>query len=209
MKKKLIMMIALLSFWGVSAEAQSFEFLYQGQSLEDGATVTIVAEKNAFGELSCETNPSTNPTNGLVLKLPEGSVGTVKAVLEIQQNTLTGSNLQWCMGGVCTMFGEDTSLTKKFNAEDVIQVQFDASNIQVEGSLTAKLMVTYNFSNTSVLIKFVNGEATGLKDMDSVKGLGDVYDMNGHLIRKTADAAQMKTLPSGIYIVGNKKILNQ
>lgn len=209
MKNKLLMMTALLSFWGVSVNAQSFVFQYQGQSLEDAATVTIAAETNAFGELSCETNPSTNPMSGLVLRLQEGSQGPVKAVLEIQQNTLTGSNLQWCMGGECTMFGENTTMTKKFNAEDVIQVQFDASNIQVEGSLTAKLTVTYEFADISVFIKFVNGESTGLSSVESVKDLGNVYDMSGRLLLKTADATQMKTLPSGIYIVGNKKVLNQ
>lgn len=209
MKKKLLVMTFLLSFWGVSVNAQSFEFQYQGQSLEDAATVTIAAETNAFGESSCETNPSTNPTNGLVLRLQEGSQGIVKAVLEIEQNTLTGSNLQWCMGGECSMFGESTSMTKKFNAEEIIQVQFDASNIQVEGSLTAKLTVTYEFADISVFIKFVNGESTGLSSVESVKDLGNVYDMSGRLIRKKADATQMKTLPSGIYIVGNKKVLNQ
>ena len=147
--------------------------------------------------------------SGLVLRLQEGSQGPVKAVLEIQQNTLTGSNLQWCMGGECTMFGENTTMTKKFNAEDVIQVQFDASNIQVEGSLTAKLTVTYEFADISVFIKFVNGESTGLSSVESVKDLGNVYDMSGRILLKTADATQMKTLPSGIYIVGNKKVLNQ
>ena len=52
---------ALLLMIGLLTKAQSFEFQYQGKSLTDGATVTIVAEEDAWGVLSCETNPASNP----------------------------------------------------------------------------------------------------------------------------------------------------
>ena len=63
MRKVLLVMAVMMSVLVTSVKAQSFEFQYQGQSLEDGATVTIAAEANAFGELSCETNPSSDPNN--------------------------------------------------------------------------------------------------------------------------------------------------
>ena len=45
MKKCLLLMMAVLSFGGVTVKAQSFEFQYQGQSLKDGDMVTIAAER--------------------------------------------------------------------------------------------------------------------------------------------------------------------
>ena len=48
--------------------AQTFEFRYHGESLADGATVTIQAEEDewGFGEMGCYTNPSSDPNNGLI-----------------------------------------------------------------------------------------------------------------------------------------------
>lgn len=210
MRKVLLVMAVMMSVLVTSVKAQSFEFQYQGQSLEDGATVTIAAETNAFGELSCETNPSSDPNNGLVLKLPEGSQGSVKAVLEIQQNTLDASIIQWCMGGECVLVGNNSSLSKTFNADTITQVLFDTVNIQNEGSLTAKLTVTYDFASLIVYIQFSNGSTTEIKRvLREIGSKADVYDMNGRLVLRKADSRQLETLPSGIYLIGKRKYLNQ
>lgn len=208
--RKLMFVLVAVMCWTASVKAQSFEFQYQGKSLEDGATVTISAEPNAFGELSCETNPSSDPYNGLVLRMPEGSQGNVKAVLEIQKNTLNASVIQWCMGGECVLVRTDNSLSKTFNADTVTQILFDAVNIQNEGSLTAKLTVTYGIASLVVYIQFTNGTTTDIKRI--INGIGskaDVYDMNGRIVLRKADPGQVKSLPSGIYLIGKKKYLNQ
>ena len=144
--------IAVLSSW-----AQSFEFQYQGESLADGDTVTISAEEDLFGDLSCETNNSMNPTNGLMLKLLNGTTATGSAILEITHNTLDAEMLQWCMGGACTSFNNQTSLTKQFTVTDRTQVQFDAIAIHSEGYLTATLKATIGLESHNVNILFVNG----------------------------------------------------
>lgn len=210
MRKVLLVMVTTMSVLVTSVKAQSFEFQYQGKSLEDGATVNIAAETNAFGELSCETNPSSDPNNGLVLRLPEGSQGNVKAELEIQQNTLDASIIQWCMGGECVPLGTKNLLSKSFNADTVTQVLFDAVNIHNEGSLTAKLTVTYELASLIVYIQFTNGTSTDIKRI--LKGIGseaDVYDMSGRLVLRKAGPGQVESLPSGIYLIGKKKYLNQ
>ena len=92
--RKLIFVLVAVMFWTALVKAQSFEFQYQGQSLEDGATVTISAETNAFGELSCETNPIANASNGLVLKLLQDASANGSATLEITENTLSPKMLQ-------------------------------------------------------------------------------------------------------------------
>lgn len=195
MRKVLHVMVAMMSVLVTSAKAQSFEFQYQGQSLEDGATVTIAAETNAFGELSCETNPSSDPDNGLVLKMPEGYQGKVQAVLAIQQNTLNASILQWCMGGECVPVTEDTQ-TKNFEAEGIVQVQFDATAIQGKGNLLATLTVTIGLESHQVMIQFSNDDMTGIAQaLKTDEKNHTVYDLKGCRI---GDKHK-----SGIYIVSD------
>ena len=195
MRKVLLVMAVMMSVLVTSVKAQSFEFQYQGQSLEDGATVTIVAEANAFGELSCETNPSSDPNNGLVLKLPEGYQGKVQAVLSIQQNTLNASILQWCMGGECVPVTEDTQ-TKNFEAEGIVQVQFDATAILEKGNLQATLTVTIGLESHQVMIQFSNDDMTGMAQrLKTDEKNHTVYDLKGCRIKDKGK--------SGVYIVSD------
>ena len=205
MRKFLLVIVALLFLAGGSVKAQTFEFQYQGQSLKDGATVTIAAEANAFGELSCETNPSANPNNGLVLKVSEELKGKASARLEILHNTLNASLVQWCMGGECTFFGTKSFLTKSFETSGNDQVLFDASNIRDKGYLMAELTVTLGAKSLVVNIQFTNGESAGINGVPNTPGALNVYNLRGQILTKDAD--DTKLLPAGIYIVGGKKYL--
>lgn len=200
MNRQLLLLAAFL-FAGLSAFAQTFEFQYKGVALEDGATVTIAAEEDFFGELSCETNPSEDPNNGLVLKMQDLSAGNVKAELQIQNNGLGASMMQWCMGGECSLALNKTSLTKTFAPVGTVQVLFDATDIQGDGNLLATLTVTQNGQTRKVGILFTNEGATSIKSLTSTlsKGEGAVYDLSG---RKMFNG-----LKKGIYIVNGKKIL--
>lgn len=157
---KHLLTIALV--WLLSAPAlmaQTFEFRYHGAAVADGATVTIAAEENYLGELACETNPSSDPNNGLILSLLAGGNATGTATLTIEQNTLNPSVIQWCLGGTCSVFGSNTSLTKNFSVSNGMElVLFDASNFQNEGVLLATLTATIGSETHSVKIKFTNGE---------------------------------------------------
>lgn len=194
MKKCLLLMMALLSFGGLTVKAQSFEFQYQGQSLKDGDVVTIAAEEDAFGDLSCETNSSADPNNGLVLKLLSGSTANVKAELRITHNTLTLQMLQWCMGGECWSVDDTKVFTKQFTVTETVQVQFDASNIQSKGYLLATLKATVGLETHQVIIQFTNGESADIRDMMiNNPQTTAVYDLKGCRIEGS--------IPSGIYIV--------
>lgn len=204
MRKSLLVIVALLSLAGGSVKAQTFEFQYQGQSLKDGATVTIAAEANAFGELSCETNPSANPNNGLVLKLLSGSTANVNASLQVTHNTLSPQMLQWCMGGECTPFANTDALKKQFTVNDVVQVQFDASNIQSKGYLLATLKASVSLETHRVNIQFTNGETANVSEFtENGRQTPRIYDLKGCLMEGH--------IPSGIYIqtdgVSKKKIV--
>ncbi len=141
-------------------EAQTFEFRYHGESLADGATVTIQAEEDewGFGEMGCYTNPSSDPNNGLILKILSGSQNSGDATLKIEENSLFPERILWCMGGNCMMV-MNPSITKPFTAENgICLVQFDAENIQSEGHLLATLTATIGSETHTVNIKFVYGE---------------------------------------------------
>lgn len=63
---------------------------------------------------------------------------------------------------------------------------------------------------TNLEIKHINSlsEVTGLKTATAAsKGLVNVYDLKGHLLRKQVDAKKAKTsLPTGVYIIGGEKV---
>ena len=141
-------------------EAQTFEFRYHGESLADGATVTIQAEEDewGFGEMNCYTNPSSDPSNGLILKILSGSQNSGDATLKIEENSLYPERILWCMGGNCMMV-MNPLITKPFTANNgICLVQFDAENIQSEGHLFATLSATIGSETHTVKIKFVYGE---------------------------------------------------
>ncbi|MBP5688886.1 MAG: dockerin type I repeat-containing protein [Muribaculaceae bacterium] len=157
---KRLLLIATLLFVSIPVlVAQTFEFRYHGESLVDGATVTIIAEENDFGEIACETNPSSNPNNGLVLQVLSGNYTQGSATMTIIDKSFLCENLTWCMGGSCTPFGINTSLTKEFSfINGICQAQFEAFDIQSDGYLVAVLNATIDGVTRTVNIKFINGE---------------------------------------------------
>ena len=160
MIKNLLSLIVMLLMSIPVVGAQSFEFRYHGESLADGETVTIQAEEDewGFGEMNCYTNPSSNPNNGLILKILSGSQNSGDATIKIEENTLFPERILWCMSGSCVIV-MNPSINVPFTANDgICQVQFDAENIQSEGHLLATLSATIGSETHTVKIKFVYGE---------------------------------------------------
>lgn len=160
MIKNLLYLVVMFLMSIPIVEAQTFEFRYHGESLADGETVTIQAEEDewGFGEMNCYTNPSSDPINGLILKILSGSQNSGDATINIKENSLFPARILWCMGGNC-MPVMNPSITKPFTAQNgICQVQFDAENIQSEGHLLATLTATIGSETHTVNIKFVYGE---------------------------------------------------
>ena len=223
MKNKLLLLTAFL-LAPVFAGAQGIEFKYKGETLEDGASVTIFAAEDIFGAMSCETNPSDAPQDGLLLECPPMVGSTVTAELQILSNTLKASTIQWCMGGECSLVGSKTQLEKIFSPGPTAQVLLDATNIIGEGSLSAKLSVSLNNQTKTVYIQFVNEDATGVNNIERSQSYNayTVYDLSGRKVNSQlplrsrvplANPSAFSTfnfqLKKGIYIVDGKKILRQ
>lgn len=199
--KKQLLLISFFLFMVVAAMAQSFEFRYHGNSVADGATVTIAAEEDDFGELSCETNLASNPADGLMLKLLSGTSADFSATMEIEYNTLNASTVQWCMGGACMPFNNVSKLNKNFTVNDAELVQFDAYDIKTTGYLLAKLAVRRALESQTIYIQFTNGESAGIGTMlNNEKAPKDnvVFDLQGRRVDQPT---------KGLYIVGGRKII--
>ena len=154
MKKRLLTVLTFLLTTVNVVIAQSFELQYQGRSLENGAELAILAKENSFGELSCETNPSDNPNNGLVLKLLDATSAEVSARIELGWSEMNISSIQWCMGGICNPVREGEIKTKEFTANETEPVMLDVLGIQAEGSLRADISITLGEVTKRVRVKF-------------------------------------------------------
>ncbi len=201
MKKHLLLTLAVLLLTATMAKAQSFEFCYQGNTVPEGGTVTIAAvpDEFGFGEYWCESNPSSNPNNGLILKLLSGTTASGRANINIERNTLNPQTLKWCMGGECSLLNNKTTLDKNFSVSNAsVQVQFDAENCQSVGDLLATLTATIGIETHTVKILFTYGTS----DVNNVNGdiqQDNVYfDLNGRRVDNPS---------KGVYVTNGKKIV--
>ena len=183
---KKVLVTAVLLIMCAMVKAQSFEFIYGGKSLPDGSIVTIQAKEDVWGQLSCETNPSSNPQNGLMLKLLKGGTADVKLELKIEQQTLEADVLQWCMGGSCIPFGNKDYLMIDASVSGTAPVMFDATNVTSEGFLLAKLTATMSLEQHTVFIRFINGGIV------SVRG-----DVNGDGVANASDIVEIVNIIMG------------
>lgn len=198
--------MAIMLLTATMATAQSFEFQYQGKSVADGGTVTIAAvpDEYGFGEYWCESNPSSNPNNGLILKLLSGTTATGSATLNIERNSLNPQTLKWCMGGECSMLNDKTTLDKTFTVSDgSVQVQFDAENCQSEGDLLASLTATIGSETHTVNILFTYGSAGNEESEEIWWGYMSEADLSSTTCIGTGSAnVQFLT---GIYVPANNE----
>lgn len=199
MKRHLLLTTALLLLIGMSVQAQSFEFQYKGKSVPEGGMVTIAAVEDefGFGELWCESNPSANPADGIVLKLLSGSKASGSATLAIEHNTINPATLKWCMGGTCNLMQDVNLMTKDFSTDNgIVLVQFDAENLRSTGYLLATLKATVAGETHSVKIQFTNGESAGVNGVRFQSGASSsFYDLCGRRVPKPE---------KGLYITSSK-----
>jgi hypothetical protein len=187
------------------AYAQSFEFKYKGKVYANGSTVVINAETDMFGELACETNPASNPDDGLLIVGKDGAYISGSAHMTILEHTFKAKTVQWCMSESCVPMKNVAELDKTFEGTS-IRVLFDAFTIRQEGYLLAKLDVTVGGESQSLYIEFSNGQHSGVSSMTATEVCADIYDLNGRLVLAGADAAARQGLRSGVYVVkaGNR-----
>lgn len=154
MKRFFTFSLLLLGSWLV-AVAQQAEFRFGGVAVAEGATVTIAAEEDEWGDIICESNAPSNPSQGLILANLTSNVLNGRATLTVTSNTMQTSRLQWCMGGECVIMNTN-AFDKNYTvpAGGFTLTQFDALPTQY-GELTATLSVLVGLERHSVNIRFV------------------------------------------------------
>ena len=145
-------MVLTVTAWG----QQPLQFYYKGQPLADGATVTINAVTDDWGDMVCETNPPANPLNGLMLHNLTGSDVSGTATLTLSPGTLAPSLVQWCMGSLCVAVSGNT-YDKAFSVPSggAITTQLDVTPTQF-GEQRAEIRVSAQLRTVTVNIVFVN-----------------------------------------------------
>lgn len=189
--KKILTSFTLLCFL-TTLYAQDCAFQFQGKELADGSEVTIYASEDPlFGDLICDTNPVDDAANGLFLLNKTSKALTCSATINIQTNTMNGSDIQWCMGSDCVPV-TSTSLSKNFTlpASNKMMAKFDCLPTK-EGEMITKLSVRASGKTYTVTIRFVNAP-THISDASTTVVPVAYY---------TLDGRQVPERPRGVCLV--------
>lgn len=203
-------------FSSIEPNNAEFEFRYDGNSLEEGATVVIKAEKDENGEINWTTNPESNPKNGLILATLDGKKQLGQARLEILNSSFQAElpieekpELIWKMGNMDYIFidPESGGDNRDFSTDDegIVMVQLYTQSLRNEGFIDACLTGAINGKKRTVNIKFVNEADTAIKDIQKGSKPFDVYSLNGVKLR--SGVTSLDGLPRGLYIVNGRKIV--
>lgn len=184
--KRLFTFLSLFCMTLFAAHAQSVEFRYHGQALEDEATITIDAEPSIFHteampDYECNTNPIENPQNGLVLVNLTNRELKGTAVLDIEKNTLKPNQIQWCMGGACQIMKEnslDKSFTLPASGTCPVQLDCDANN---DGEMEFTLQTSAGGTARTVTIRFVR-VADRIQTAKAKNIVTDYYTLDGRRV---------------------------
>ena len=85
------------------------------------------------------------------------------------------------------------------------QVDKETCQLIVPDQVVDTYATTYPW-NLFMNIRGENGTQTGIEVYNKIEKSFTIYNMNGSLIKITEDWDDVMALPSGIYIVNNKKI---
>lgn len=184
------------------------------QTWDDGAKLTIT------GNSSKTLNPATPitykelTTYGKSIKLsngaqntfycPEGKVATgVTFISYVNKNPIVRTSYWKEVAGVNYDESTATLMKSAQDAENPDVISFSLPNLS-----------QFTFTNTGeqpcFMLEVTMTDATSVKGVQTVGGAAvttNVYSINGRLLIKNATDADINALGSGVYVVGNRKIM--
>lgn len=184
------------------------------QTWDDGAKLTIT------GNSSKKLNPATPitykelTTYGKSIKLsngaqntfycPEGKVATgVTFISYVNKNPIVRTSYWKEVAGVNYDESTATLMKSAQDAENPDVISFSLPNLS-----------QFTFTNTGeqpcFMLEVTMTDATSVKGVQTVGGAAvttNVYSINGRLLIKNATDADINALGSGVYVVGNRKIM--
>lgn len=184
------------------------------QTWDDGAKLTITGNS---GKTLDPTTPITYKeltTYGKSIKLsngaqntfycPEGKVATgVTFISYVNKNTIVRTSYWKEVAGVNYDESTATLMKSALDAENPDVISFSLPNLS-----------QFTFTNTGeqpcFMLEVTMTDATSVKGVQTVGGAAvtsNVYSVNGRLLIKNATDADINALGSGVYVVGNRKIM--
>lgn len=222
--KKNIILFSVLLLISSFLQAQSIVFLYNGEVLEDGATVTFNAEKNPWGGAGFEAGTNSG-TDQLEISNLASSAVTFFSSVEVVSNDVA-ANLQWCgLDEQCNLIADGYYKKGPFtwgagkNGYMVLDARFEEG---VYGTVKVKASVSVGLVSRIVYIDFVYSSSSGVESVEngiSIKTMDNelvynfstdasrqlnLYNVTGERLRNqhlnTAGSVSLRELPKGIYL---------
>lgn len=194
MKRVLLSLFAALAAFAAGS-AQSFEFRYNGEPIEDGATLEYESMRDILPgheyvcvpRLFTVANVSASPL-------------MFTASLRITENSMEAP-ARMCTGGQCDY------LEMQFWSGSFTVAPGETEALQYEawpskpGTMTTVFTATAAGETKTVNFLFKHSVASGITEATTEASLYDVYSLSGSLVGHSLAPAALRKLPAGAYIV--------
>ncbi len=154
-----------------------------------------------------------NPAAGNVTEIPERIEFTATELSMLAYNSDMEPTLTDAAGNTYKVYFDYPTDWSKWNAVDVV---LEKGAITAEGTYTLTIPAGAlfndsdgNYSNLEdIVITYIIGSETGIDNIvANAGGKVDVYTINGVSVLRNADAAAVKALKKGLYIINGKKVV--
>ncbi len=184
------------------------------QTWDDGAKLTITGNSGKTLDPATPITYKELTTYGKSIKLsngaqntfycPEGKVATgVTFISYVNKNPIARTSYWKEVAGVNYDESTATLMKSALDAENPDVISFSLPNLS-----------QFTFTNTGeqpcFMLEVTMTDATSVKGVQTVGGAAvttNVYSINGRLLIKNATDADINALGSGVYVVGNRKIM--
>lgn len=184
------------------------------QKWDDGAKLTITGNSSKTLDPTTPITYKELTTYGKSIKLsngaqntfycPEGKVATgVTFISYVNKNPIARTSYWKEVAGVNYDESTATLMKSALDAENPDVISFSLPNLS-----------QFTFTNTGeqpcFMLEVTMTDATSVKGVQTVGGAAvttNVYSINGRLLVKNATDADVNALGSGVYVVGNRKIM--
>lgn len=193
MKRVLLSLFAALAAFAAGS-AQSFEFRYNGEPIEDGATLEYESMRDILPgheyvcvpRLFTVANVSASPL-------------TFTASLRITENSMEAT-AQMCTGGQCMPVTQSWSGSFTVAPGETEALQYEAWPSK-PGTMTTVFTATAAGETKTVNFLFKHSVASGITEATTEAPAYDVYSLSGSLVGQSLAPAALRQLPAGAYIV--------
>ena len=191
--KKIFTLLVLFAT-ALTASAQ-LSFTIDGNTIENGATITSSKLDPTFAEMGC------------VMFKPDVFISSEKAGnVTVEVKALDGRSVSLCFGGNC-ISGKNLSKSKDLTAGESVDIKLEGGGMMVKGTQTYKCEVTaYYTSDPSSTISFtliMTNDPTVLA-VGSIEAENDGVMFDGRTMSYTFAAAAPRTV--SLYTVSGKQV---